>query len=168
MGVKGNFKQFFDDVQVEIRKFKMDKRDICITAAVQALADLQKMSPVDKGRYRAAHILTINQVSNEVPPDISAEEKKKRSKSKTTTPCSDYISKTTENTQNALSKLNAARIEDAVRMIIYITNNVDYASFIEDGSYTKDQKAPKAIYAKVRDKTEQRINNEVSKRARRR
>jgi len=163
MGLTGNFKEFFDDVQQEMKKKLFEpKKKICITAAIQALADLQVMSPVDTGRYRAGHTLTIDKRSDFVPDDISPEEKRKRSISKTNTSMSQYTSQASENAREALSMLNGANIEKVVRMIIYITNNLDYAAFIEDGSYCKDQQAPKAIYAKVRDKTEQRINSMIS------
>lgn len=165
MGVTGNFKEFFDSVQQEYKKFKVDKKEICIIAVVQALSDLQVMSPVDFGRYRAGHILTINMPSNYVPPEVRPDEKRKRNKIKSASPSSDLTAKMTENMQSAVSVLNNASIEEAVRLIIYITNNVDYAAFIEDGSYTKDQKAPRALYAKTRDKTEQRINAEINRRA---
>jgi len=157
VSLKSNFHQFFESVQRDLKKFDEKSIGIAKTVAIQALSDLQLMSPVDYGRYRAAHILSIDTPSHETPPEVSSQEKRTHSKG---SPAGQYIKKTMENQQNASSVLGGIK-KIGNKLSIFITNNVLYAMFIELGTYSKDPNAPKKIYEKARALAEKRLRSLV-------
>ncbi len=153
MGITSNYGQFKHALDGTLSARKQREKDIVMGVSIQALSDLQVMSPVDTGRFRAGHILTVDQPSGNVPPQKSEGQKGGAS--------SEYTSMARENLSQAESELDRAMAGD--RFVVYITNNVEYGIFIENGSYSKDPNAPRALYATVRDRTEQRMNQAIGK-----
>ena len=128
-----NFNGFMKSVQGKLDKFEEKKLDIVKTIGIQCLGDLQVESPVDTGRYRAAHTLTIMNPSDFKP-----------GKGLSNSECSALRQKQLSDAMDKLGKINLSH-----GLKIWIVNNVDYAIFIENGSYTKHAGAPKQIYGRV-------------------
>lgn len=150
MGITSNYSQFKHALDGELSAKRQRERDIIIGVSIQALSDLQVMSPVDSGRFRAGHVLTMDQESSFVPPPKAI--------GGGANP--DYAGIARKNLENAQGMLGGIVAKD--RFVVYITNNVEYGQFIENGSYSKDPNAPKALYATVRDMTERRMNQALS------
>jgi len=161
--ITGNFKKFFDGVQNEIdRKYTRPKREIVIMGALFALKTLQTMRPVDTGRYRAGHTLSINVIPLKAPTPPSPGTQRSRSalkqKGASVGPVPKYSTEAQANMIKATATLKGLNWDKVSRLSIYITNNVEYGPFIEAGIYTKDPNAPKALYAKTREKVEEKMN----------
>ena len=128
-----NFNGFMKSVQGKLDKFEEKKLDIVKTIGIQCLGDLQTESPVRFGRYRSAHTLSIMNPSDYVPPkDLTRAE---------------YDAIKRKQLLDAMSKLGKINLSHGLK--IWIVDNVDYAVFIENGSYTKHAGAPKQIYGRV-------------------
>lgn len=152
MGITSNYPQFKRALNSTLSARTKRERDIIMGVSIQALSDLQVMSPVDYGRFRAGHILTVDQPSTEIPPPKSPVEGRRGGASP------EFVAMAQGNLSNAKATLDSVNKE---RFVVYITNNVEYGQFIENGTYSKDPNAPKALYATVRDRTEQRMNQAI-------
>lgn len=153
VSIKSNFHKFFESVLKDEKKFDEKAVGIVKTVAIQALSDLQRMSPVDFGRYRAGHILSIDIPSGESPEAPTVQEQKAH---RTGSPAGKYVKKTMENQANATDLLDGIK-RFIGTLSIFITNNLNYAMFIELGTYSKDPNAPKKLYEKARQLAEKRL-----------
>ena len=161
-GITGNFNEFFRSLDKDIGKWDQFKLDIVKGASQEALANLQTMSPIDTGRFRAAHTVSINERDSSEPREVTVEERQTRAKQANPPPIDEFTKLANE------KRLQVARALSAIpskfrRLTIWITNNVIYGIFIENGSYSKDPQAPRKLYAKTREKTEKRINEAIAK-----
>ena len=142
-----NFDGFFKSVQKKLDKFEEKKLDICKGVSIQCLGDLQTESPVRHGRYRAAHTLTIMEPSNYVPPPNLTK--------------AEYESLRLKQLLDARDKLGKINLKHGLK--IWIVDIVDYATFIEDGSYTKHAGAPKQVYGRVAARFDRILKKELTK-----
>ena len=147
MGITGNFKEVVNSLDTDAKDFNKKRNLIIATVSLRALSDLQVMSPVKTGRFRAGHTLEINRPSKYVPSEKMGN--------------SEANQVAAQNLAKAREKIDRAVTEE--KFTIYISNNVDYAPFIENGTYCKDPNAPKKLYAKTRDRTEVRMNKMIAR-----
>lgn len=148
MGITGNFKEVVESLDTEAKDFVKKRNHIIATVSLAALSNLQVMSPVATGRFRAGHTLEVDRPSDYDPPEGISQSEANQIAAK--------------NLAEARNKLNTA-LSEGEKFSIYITNNVDYGEFIENGSYCKDPNAPKKLYAKTRDRTEARMNQMIAR-----
>lgn len=106
--------------------------------AIYALGALQTYSPVDTGRYRANHVLTLDVPSLVSKPVVGG---------------SPNAQAASDRMQEALQELDGgvdARVDNGGkggRVVIYITNNVVYAGLLERGWSLQ---APRGVYKLAR------------------
>jgi hypothetical protein len=123
---------------------------------LQALADAQTISPVDTGLYRAAHDLTINEPSGYDPTTDSSLAAKAAAAGIPLSVAMASASTASAASPNldpqaqigkALERLEAGRASFTGTMTIFLTNNLQYAWALENGS---SQQAPEGVYGIVR------------------
>lgn len=137
MPFRHNFPQFFDELRADIQQWNGIKEDTIKEIAIQALADLQTLSPVDTGLYRGSHDLTISSPSAFTRTDIDAGNKGR--------------SEAEEQINKAIARLQAVEGENMNGLRIFITNNLQYATPIEFGS---SMQAPEGVYALAQQRAE--------------
>lgn len=153
-----NFSGWFRNIQNKLDEFNQAKQNVVKGVAIQCLADLQQESPVNYGRYRAAHTLTIMEPSDFTPPEVTSTEESGHIQG---TALGKYNQLADEQMQNAVGKFGEIKIRHGLK--IFITNNVDYAHYIEDGSYTDQPGAPKQIYGTVAARYDRILSRELAK-----
>jgi len=158
MGLNHNFQGFFQNIQAKLDKFSQAKQDVAKRVAIQCLADLQQGSPVDYGRYRAAHTLTIMEPSSFIPPETTKQEESGHIQG---TPIGEYTQLAQQQVNDANQKLGEIKVKHGLK--IFITNNVDYAQYIEDGSYTNKEGAPQQVYGTVAARYDRILRQEIAK-----
>ncbi len=151
-------KGFFHNVQGRVDKFSKAKQQVAKGVAIQCLADLQQESPVDYGRYRAGHTLTIMEPSSFTPPKVTKGEEQGHTQGDMLGKFNALVEK---QITDAASKLGEIRVRHGLK--IYITNNLDYAQYIEDGSYTDKPGAPKQVYGTVAARYDRILAQEIAK-----
>lgn len=122
----------------EFNRIALDKARLAKEIAIQALADLQTLSPVDTGRYRGAHDLTISEPSTVAPVSVRKEE---------------------EAIIEAQSRLGAFRTIPQNGVDIYIGNNLVYAWPIENGH---SGQAPQGVYSVAHSRARENIRKAAS------
>ncbi len=131
MALKLNFEQFQKELEKEIKdkqeKLNENAREIVLTAYNQ----VQKLSPVDKGVFRASHFVTKNNLTNE--------EGKAGEESNRTSEARDILSQDVKNGDK-----------------IYIQNNLPYAQSLENGT---SKQAPNGVYGIVEQQVKTIIQN---------
>lgn len=158
MLMTNNFNGWVNNIQDKLLRFSQKKREVVIGIAIQCLADLQQESPVDYGRYRAAHTLSIMEPSSFIPPDVSVGEKQGHIQGQQ---LGKYSQLAQGQVNDALVKMSNIVVKNGLK--IYITNNLDYAQYIEDGSYSNDPQAPKQIYGIVSLRFHRILQQELAK-----
>lgn len=153
-----NFDGWFKNIQKKLDQFDKAKQQVVRGVSIQCLADLQQESPVDYGRYRAAHTLSIMEPSSLIPPEVIENEKIGHVQGSA---LHKFNSLAEEQMNNAKDKLSEIKVHHGLR--IFITNNVDYAQYIEDGSYTDKPGAPKQVYGIVSLRYDRILAQELAK-----
>lgn len=148
-GISGNWNEFESSLKKEVEKFHSKKIELIKTLSINALSGLQIESPVDTGRFRSGHDLTINEPSTYNPDKGFPNEV--------------YTQMAGEALKEAGFKLDQLTKGFLNKVVILITNNVEYGQFIEDGSYTKDPNAPRKLYAKMVETLKAKIDEEIAK-----
>lgn len=148
-GISGNWSEFESSLKKEVEKFHSKKIELIKTLSINALSGLQIESPVDTGRFRSAHDLAVNEPSSFNPPKGFSNDV--------------YTAIAEEALKNAGHKLEQFPKGFLNKIVIFITNNVEYGQFIEDGSYSKDPMAPKKLYAKMAENLRVKIDEEIAK-----
>ena len=148
-GIDGNWSQFELFFKMDIKKFHDKKLEIVKSVAISGLSSIQIESPVDTGRFRSGHDLTIDEPSQRNP-----------SKGLGKGEYEAIAAQAIEDADMELSRLPKGFLE---KIVIFITNNVEYGQFIEDGSYSKDPNAPQKIYERMSEKIKAKIDEEIAK-----
>lgn len=148
-GISGNWSEFRTSLKRNIEEFHAEKLELVKTISLNGLGGLQIESPVDTGRFRSGHDLTVNEPSaynpdKGLPNDV-------------------YTQMAEEALKEAGYKLEQLPKGFLNKIVIYITNNVEYGQFIEDGSYSKDPNAPRKLYAKMAERLRAKIDEEIAK-----
>jgi len=133
MGLRHTFSDFYYGITQRLRDYDEDKRKIVVEVSIQALSDAITLSPVDTGRYRAAHDLTIDAPSQHLPA----------------------VPKRGSTSANQMSVAVQAMAGVDFRkkgtFSIYLTNNLVYAGPLEVGH---SKQAPSGVYGIVRERAE--------------
>lgn len=135
-----NFGEAMRDLTAQFKARDTENLRMVKSVPLQAMADIQRMSPVDTGRFRASHNLSINEMDETVQPDKQSN--------------SENNARAKEQFENAQSEIGA--IPDLKRKLtIWICNNLPYAYSLEMGH---SMQAPNGIYAIARQRAENLIN----------
>jgi len=148
-GISGNWSEFESSLKKDVERFHSKKIELVKTIAINGLSGLQIGSPVDTGRFRSGHDLTVNEPST-YNPDKGL-------------PNEVYTQIAEEALKEAGYKLGNLPKGFLNKLVVFITNNVEYGQFIEDGSYSKDPNAPQKLYAKMAEALKTKIDEEVAK-----
>lgn len=148
-GISGNWSEFESSLKKKVQEFHKKKIELIKTLSINALTGLQIGSPIDTGRFRSGHDLTINEPSTYNPAKGL--------------PQSVYTEMAKEALMEAGYKLDALPKDFLDKLLIFITNNVEYGPFIEDGTYSNDPNAPKKLYAKMVEILRAKIDEEITK-----
>ncbi len=108
--------------------------------AIQALADIQVGSPVDQGRFKASHSLSVDTTEFRPVPDG-----RDRAANET---------EAAERLQAAEARLGAVTGIPKGGMSIAITNNLPYANALEHGG---SQQAPQGVYGIAAERAKRNI-----------
>ena len=146
MILKTNFPRFSKSIQKDFDRWDGDKKTLIETVAIQALADLQELSPVDTGTFRASHNLSVGTQDT----DTTTRKKGKHTKSKGDEDKASF--------NKALRQLRDKEIKHGTS--IFITNNLVYAQAIEHGH---SKQAPRGVYRLAEIRALKNIRSEVSK-----
>lgn len=148
-GISGNWSEFESSLKKDVERFHSKKIKLVKTIAINGLSGLQISSPVDTGRFRSGHDLTVNEPSAFNPQKSLPNEV--------------YTQMAKEALMEAGHKLDQLPKGFLNKIVIFITNNVEYGQFIEDGSYSKDPNAPQKLYAKMAETFKVKIDEEIAK-----
>lgn len=125
--IKHNFNQAADALS---RQLKKSIKKIDASAAEIVLTGYNMLvdrSPVDTGRFRASHLMTLNTETDATAPAGSTQ--------------TAYTAQIQKNKLSASSKLSSFSLQKAKKIVIQ--NNLEYAQAIENGH--SDQ-APRGVY----------------------
>ncbi|MCE5229009.1 hypothetical protein LLG95_05370 [bacterium] len=135
-----NFGEAMRDLTAQFKARDAQNLRLVKTVPIQAMADIQRMSPVDTGRFRASHNLSMDEMDDSIQPDKQTS--------------SENNARAKEQLVNAQSEIGA--IPDLKRKLtIWICNNLPYAYSLEMGH---SKQAPNGIYAIARQRAENLIN----------
>lgn len=148
-GISGNWSEFESSLKKEVQEFHKKKIKLIKTLSINALTGLQIGSPVDTGRFRSGHDLTVNEPSMYNPQKGLSN--------------GNYTQLAREALIEAGYKLDTLSKDFLDKLVIFITNNVEYGPFIEDGSYSNDPNAPQKLYAKMVETLKVKIDEEIAK-----
>lgn len=139
MSIEHNFDQCFAALEREIEGRREEAASAVRAVAIQAVADIQRISPVDTGRFRASHQLSIDEViPGEAPAGKSPGE---------------YVGQTAERLNDANQRLaGIRRIERDLS--IFICSSLPYAMALEHGH---SKQAPAGVYAVAAQRAERTI-----------
>lgn len=141
-----NLAEVLDDFQVEIAKHNGRAVEAVRKIALGALNDVSA-APIDTGRYRASHVLTMEAPSTDTPPDHpDAGSNDPR-----------YQSIADQNRQEAEATL--AGLRDLRNVSVFIATNLEYANAIENGH---SMQAPQGVYAVALKRAEARFRRIAS------
>jgi len=108
--------------------------------AIQALADVQVGSPVDTGRFKGSHFLSVDEL--EFQPLQDGRERAQNE------------AEANERMQSAEAELGAIEKIPGGGTSIFITNNLPYAGALEHGH---SQQAPQGVYAVAEQRAQKNI-----------
>lgn len=137
------------EILEQIKAAQAKKLEIVRTVSLSALVDIQRMSPVDQGRFRASHTLSVGAPDESVAQDMD-KQKTARKKSGKGTPTSAYTSIAKQKMVSAQETV-AAIANLQRRLTIWISNNLPYANALENGS---SKQAPNGVYMIARQRAE--------------
>lgn len=137
-----NFRTVWRGVLNHLNKWDEEKVRAVKQIALQALTDAVTISPVDKGFYRSAHTLSIQEPVIRVPE--SPEDQ----------------GSTIERGRQALGKVTPQIIRKGLK--IFLSNGIAYAQALEDGW---SEQAPQGVYGIVRRRAQNRLNRVFRKAA---
>tara|TARA_R100001460_G_scaffold27881_11_gene55958 strand:+ start:4754 stop:5197 length:444 start_codon:yes stop_codon:yes gene_type:complete len=123
---------FSEDISAWIQKTQLSADTVLRKLAFDAVAGIIGRSPVDTGRFRASHRVSVNTV------DTSVEPKRENASSAAGSPRP--VSQS--DTSRIQGKLSRAKFGDT----IHITNSLPYAKPLEDGSSAQNNNQPDGIY----------------------
>jgi hypothetical protein len=140
IGFSSNIADVIRDVDREIARQRAVVEREFRTIMVQALADVQTASPVDTGLYRAYHILTVGQPSEETAEEGSAV-------------AGGAAMMTMSRMSEARESMTALDASEET-WTVWLTNNLPYAWALEYGH--SPQAAPLSLYFAARDNVQRR------------
>ncbi len=158
MPLNHNFDSWNRNIQDKIGEFSKAKSQVAKGVAIQCLADLQQESPVDYGRYRAAHTLTIMEPSSFIPSQVTEQERQGHTQGEA---LGKFNTLAQQQIKDASDKLGEIEVQHGLK--IFIVNNTDYAQYIEDGSYTDKPNAPQQVYGTVAARYDRILSQEIAK-----
>lgn len=125
--------KFARDIEEWVEKTGISADVVLQKLSLDALAGVQLRSPVDQGRFRGSHRLSINSVDGSVAPAPPKDAVGERSIGKPLTGAE---------VGEGISKSGRIRFGDT----IHITNSLPYAQFLENGGSALNNHAPDGIY----------------------
>lgn len=125
MAIRSNVGEVLMDLSRWIEEHERRKWDGVRAVAIQALADIMELSPVDTGRFRASHFLSIGEASGQTAPEAGG-----------------FGDAASARIHEATSTL--AGMVPAPSVQIFIVNNLPYAWSLENGH---SKQAPAGVYA---------------------
>jgi len=152
MGITHNAKQVSDALADEYLKVAAYRMELVKMVAIECFKDLQGMSPIDTGRYRAGHRLTVGGAPTSYVPraplKIELENRAGRGEL-----IAHYVTLADNNLNNAVRLALTRKTLNQVSQI-NIANNVPYATVLETGH---SKQAPRGIYLVAAARAERRL-----------
>jgi hypothetical protein len=140
MPIQHNFHEVQAHLQQLFAQHEQGKLKMVRTVVVQAYADIERISPVDQGRYRASHSMTISDPKSR---DASGEQSK-----------SAYSALARQNMADVQAKMEAIQ-QLPQFMQIFVVNTLPYANRLEHGW---SQQAPSGVYTIAAQRAERLID----------
>lgn len=143
MPMTSNFPQFEASVIAALNGRRAEFFTTCKELGIEMLRRAMLRSPVDSGRYRASHVLTIDEEGTYIAPEREPGSGGERGQIDA------------EALNKGVQVMASAELKDGT--IIYLTNNLVYAQRLEEGH---SGQAPEGVYALTRQEMQEIINRE--------
>jgi len=124
--------KFRADVSEFVRKTQLAPDLVLRKLALDAYAGIIKRSPVDTGRFRSSHRLTINRIDPSVEPPRASR--------------SSRAGVTREASPSDLNRVQGTLSRARFGVTVHITNSLPYARRLENGWSAQTNNQPDGIY----------------------